>query len=98
MAAGRRNYGTWKDACLALSAAHLAIGLAGMGFVMAQPWWNYPGGVLVFLAIVMAAALVLAALIFVIGMAGYGSVGHALAQAAIELQLVLRSDGAQARA
>jgi hypothetical protein len=86
-----------KDACLALSAALMAVGLACFGFIVAQPWWNYPGAVLVVLAILMAIALVLAPLVFVTGMAGFGSVGHALAQAASELQLLLTTDAAWAR-
>lgn len=86
-----------KDACLALSAGLLAVGLACFGFIVAQPWWHYPGAVLVVLAVLAAVALVLAPLIFVTGMAGFGSMGHALAQAASELQLLLTSGNASSR-
>lgn len=76
------------------------VGLTCLGFVIAQPWWRYPGAVLVVLAILQAVALVLVPLLFITGLAGFGSVGHALSQAASELQLLLRRDrdGAHAQA
>lgn len=73
-----------------LASVMLAVvALIALGLVVAQPWWQYAPAILPVLTVVQFIACVLATLLFVIGMAGYGSVQHALEQAAAELQQMI---------
>ncbi len=84
--AGAGSYGAWKTRLLLASASGAAIAVTALILVAAQPWWHYAPAALPVLAALEFAASVAAVLLFIIGMAGYGSVHHALEQAADELQ------------
>ena len=83
-----RSYCTAKGFCIGLALALAAVGLIALGFVFAQPWWEYTKPVQPVLAALQAISLLLAPLLFVIGMAGYGSVANNFQQAISELQAV----------
>ena len=87
--AGAGAYSKWKFRLLLASALLSAIAVIALGLLIAQPWWQYALGVVPFLAVVQGSACVAAALLFVVGMAGYGSVYHALAQTASDLHHLL---------
>ena len=92
--AGCRRCRAWKNGMLLAAFGCAVAGLVAMGFVLAGRWWRgFPSPLLPVLAVVQAVCLLLAPLLFVIGMAGYGSVGNALEQAANELQVVIKEDG-----
>ncbi len=75
---------------MAAAVACAAAGLPALGCIIAQPWWSgFPTPLVPVLAVLQAVALLAAPLLFVIGMAGYGPVGHALGQAAAELQVLI---------
>ncbi len=83
--AGAGAYSTWKFRLLLASALLSAVAVITLGLLAAQPWWQYAPGAVPLLAVVQGVACVAAALLFVVGMAGYGSVYHALTQTASDL-------------
>ena len=74
-----------------LAAACAVVSLVTFGFTAASPWWReYPKPLVPVLSALQLGAALLAPLLFIIGMAGFGSVSYALQQAADELGLFLR--------
>lgn len=55
--AGRRRYDAWKDGFLAAAATLLVLGVVALAFVLPQPWWDYPGALLVVLALIQVGFL-----------------------------------------
>lgn len=87
--AGAGVYSTWKFRLLLASALLSAVAVITLGLLVAQLWWQYAPRAVPWLAVVQGSACVAAALLFVVGMAGYGSVYHALAQTTSDLDYLL---------